>query len=161
MRTPYVADKLPVKRKETPHLRALVDQLVAHFPGLWDNGTWGIRPIRGTSPAEGKLSNHARGIAADLSYRWMKTKGVRFGGRRHAIRAMDFMVANATDLGLQMIIDYQFGKYGRAWRCDRAAWKVYDRPTVTFGGVGDWIHVEVDGKKKPAEITHVFAERWI
>ena len=161
MRTPYVADKLPVKRKETPHLRALVDQLVAHYPGLWDNGTWGIRPIRGTSPAEGKLSNHARGIAADLSYRWMKTKGVRFGGRRHAIRAMDFMVANATDLGLQMIIDYQFGKYGRAWRCDRAAWKVYDRPTVTFGGTGDWIHVEVDGKKKPAEITHVFAERWI
>lgn len=158
MRTPYVADSLPVKRKETPHLRALVDQLVAHYPGLWDNGTWGIRDVRGHA---GVLSNHARGIAADLSYRWMKPKGIRFGGRRHAIRAMDFMTANAVDLGLQMIIDYQFGKYGRAWRCDRAAWKVYDKPTVTFGGVGDWIHVEVDGKKKPAEITHVFAERWI
>lgn len=158
MRTPYVANSLPVKRKETPHLRALVDQLVAHYPGLWDNGTWGIRPIRGTSPAEGKLSNHARGIAADLSYRWMKTKGVRFGGRRHAIRAMNFMIAHASELGLQMIIDYQYGKYGRAWRCDRAAWKVYDKPTVTFGGTGDWIHVEVDGKKKPTEVNLVFAE---
>lgn len=158
MRIPYVADSLPVKRKETPHLRALVDQLVAHYPGLWDNGTWAIRDVRGHA---GVLSNHARGIAADLSYRWMKTKGIRFGGRRHAIRAMDFMVGNAVDLGLQMIIDYQYGKYGRAWRCDRAAWKVYDKPTVTFGGVGDWIHVEVDGKKKPAQITNVFSERWI
>jgi len=157
MRRPYVADSLPVRRKETPHLRALVDALCAKYPALWDNGTWGIRPIRGTSPAEGKLSNHARGIAADLSYRWMKTKGVRFGGRRQALRAMDFMTANATDLGLQMIIDYQFGKYGRAWRCDRAAWKVYDKPTVTFGGTGDWIHVEVDGKVEPAVVAGVFA----
>lgn len=153
MRRPYVAGSLPVRRKETPHLRALVDALCAKYPALWNNGTWGIRPIRGKE----QLSNHARGIAADLSWRYMKHKGIRFGGRRQAVAAMNFLVANAEALGIQMIIDYGFGKHGRAWRCDRWSWKVYDKPTVTFGGVGDWLHVEVDGKVKPAAVAAVFA----
>lgn len=124
------------------------------FPALWDNGTWGIRNKRGKK----ETSVHAKGTAADLSYRFMKTKGVRFGGRRQAVRAMDFLVANADDLGLEMIIDYGYKPYGRGWRCDRNSWVVYDKPTVDMGGVGDWIHVEVDGKKKPLQVNLVFME---
>jgi hypothetical protein len=150
----YVADSLPVRRKETPHIRAVVDGLCVKYPALWDNGTWGIRNIRGKE----QLSNHARGIAGDVSWRFMPGhKGVRFGGRKQAVEAMDFLVANAEALGIQMIIDYGFGKHGRAWRCDRWDWKVYDKPTVTFGGVGDWFHVEVDGKVKPIQVSAVFA----
>lgn len=154
MRSPYVVESLPVRRKETPHIRALVDALCAKYPALSDNGTWGIRPKRGKE----QLSNHARGVAGDVSWRFLPGHaGVRFGGRKQAVAAMDFMVAHATELGIQMIIDYGFGKYGRAYRCDRDAWLTYTKPTVTYGGVGDWMHVEVDGKVKPVVVSSVFA----
>lgn len=154
MTRPYTGDSRPVARKETPHLRALVNNLCMMFPALWDNGTWGIRPKRGKT----EMSVHAKGTAADLSYRYMKVKGVRFGARRNAVKAMDFLVANADDLGLEMIIDYGYKPHGRGWRCDRNSWVVYDKPTVEMGGVGDWIHVEVDGKKKPLQVNMVFME---
>lgn len=154
MTRPYTGDKRPVAKGPTPHITALVAELEKRYPALWNNGIFAIREKR----SKKQMSVHAKGTAADLSYRHIGGKGVRIGGRRQAVAACDFLVANADALGIEMIIDYKFGKFGRAWRCDRNAWKVYDKPTVQFGGSGDWIHVEVDGKKSPTQVRDVFRQ---
>lgn len=154
MSRPYTGDKRPVAKAATPHIKTLVAELEKMFPALWNNGIFAIREKR----SKNQMSVHAKGTAADLSYRHIGNKGVRVGGRRQALKAMNFLVDNADALGLEMIIDYGFGEHGRAWRCDRDVWKVYDRPTVAFGGSGDWIHVEVDGKKTPAQVRAVFRQ---
>ncbi len=73
-----------------------------------------------------------------------------------AMEAMDFLVANADALGIEMIIDYFPKPFGRAYRCDRDAWMRYMKPTVKGAPNGDWFHVEVDGKKTAAQINKVF-----
>jgi hypothetical protein len=44
---------------------------------------------------------------------------------------IDACVANANVLGVQMVIDYWPQPYGRAWRCDRMDWQVYQKETVS------------------------------
>lgn len=154
MSRPYTGDKRPVAKGPTPHITALVAELEKKYPALWNNGIFAIREKR----SKNQMSVHAKGTAADLSYRHIGGKGVRFGARKQAVEAMNFLVANADALGLEMIIDYKFGKHGRAWRCDRGEWRAYEKPTVQFGGSGDWIHVEVDGKKTPAQVKAVFKQ---
>jgi hypothetical protein len=53
------------------------------------------------------------------------------------------MIANANDLGIQMVIDYFPKEYGRAWRCDRQSWKNYDSKTVSGAPGGRWFHIEI------------------
>ena len=154
MSRPYTGDKRPVAKAATPHIVSLVECIEANWPALWNNGIFAIREKR----SKNQMSVHAKGTAADLSYRHIGNKGVRFGARKQAVEAMNFLVANADALGLEMIIDYKFGKHGRARRCDRGEWRVYEKPTVEFGGTGDWIHVEVDGKKTPAQVRAVFKQ---
>jgi len=110
--------------------------------GLWGNGTWVIRKMKGKE----SLSVHATGRAMDLSYRNMRDgKRGKPNGRKIASDWCDILAKNADVLGVEMVIDYAFGKFGRAWRCDRNAWQTYTKPTVTGGGnpASDWLHIEI------------------
>ena len=51
-------------------------------------------------------------------------------GRQLSKVFIEACVANANELGLQMVIDYWPQPFGRAWRCDRMAWQVYQKQTV-------------------------------
>jgi len=152
VRRPYTGDKRPVAKKATPHIVTLVECIEKNWPALWNNGMWAVREMR----SKKQMSVHAKGTAADVSYRFMGSKGKRIGGRKQALACCAFLVENADALGIEMIIDYKFGKFGRAWRCDRNAWKVYDKPTVQFGGSGDWLHLECDGKLTAPQVKAVF-----
>jgi hypothetical protein len=125
-----------------------------HFNnGVWNNGTWNVRPARGS----GKPSVHGTGRAADLS--WRANNGKGFGDYNTALQVVDFFVANAEILLIEEIHDYFLQPHGRGWRCDRAAWKVYDKPTIGTPG-GDWWHVEIapDHADDPAYYEQAFAK---
>lgn len=78
----------------------------------------------------------------DLSYRKMDNKGVDTG-RNTSMQFIKKVVANANQLGVQIIIDYWPQPFGRAWRCDRQAWKKYETKTVSGAPGGDWWHIEI------------------
>jgi hypothetical protein len=130
-----------------------VQLLSEHFNnGVWNNGTWNVRPARGS----GKPSVHGTGRAADLSWRKNGNKG--FGDYNTALQVVNFLVANAEVLLVEEIHDYFLKPHGRGWRCDRSAWKVYDKPTIGTPG-GDWWHVEIAPAHAddPAYYEKVFA----
>lgn len=146
---------------EHPHLRALVDCVIEYFPGCWNNGTYGVRKMRGKQD----MSVHSTGRAADISWRYIPKapgrlgKGIPKGGRKQALAAMDFLVANDDALGIEAVLDYFPIPFGRGWRCDRDAWTKYKRKTISGAPRGDWFHCEVNGKRTPEAIRQVFAER--
>ena len=131
--------------------------------GLWNNGTFVVRKAKGKQT----MSVHATGRAADLSYRNMHDgKRGKPNGRKIANEWMEILVKNAQVLGLECILDYAYGKYGRGWRCDRNAWQVYTKPTITGGGSlsSDWIHIEIaprvadDAEKVKRKFRKVFLD---
>jgi hypothetical protein len=129
----------PAKGKR-PGTEEWVKQAIKYSNGAcWNNGTFGQRDVKGKP---GTMSVHATGRAMDLSYRKTDTKGVA-QGRQAAKAFLDIVVANANKLGVQMIIDYWPTPFGRAWRCDRQAWKAYETKTVSGAPGGDWLHVEL------------------
>ena len=119
--------------------------------GLWNNGTWSVRPIRGSD----KPSVHGTGRAMDLS--WRKTPEKGYGDYNAAKATLDFCVKWADLLCIEEIHDYYLKPYGRGWRCDRAEWKVYDKPTIGSQG-GDWFHIEIsnDHADDPAYYAEAF-----
>jgi len=140
---PYTGNTDGAATREGAGLRVLVNFLLKKYPGLWDNGTFGIRDMKGFAP--GNLSVHGTGRAVDLSYRFMKAKGlgVRFRGRKQAVACANWLVANDDTLGLEMIIDYLPTKkapFGRTWKCTRDGWLTYTKLTVRGS---DWLHVEI------------------
>ena len=106
---------------------------------LWNNGTFVRRDIKGKP---GKMSVHSTGRAMDLSYRKMPNKGIE-RGRNTARQFFKKVVANANQLGVQMVIDYRPKPWGASWRCDRQAWKRYTKKTISGAPGGDWYHVEL------------------
>lgn len=127
----------------SPKPRAGMDEwirqaIAASNGALWNNGSWGQRDVKGKP---GTMSVHATGRAVDLSYR--KTEKNPKAGRLNALSFIDVVVANANDLGIQMIIDYFPKDFGRAWRCDRQGWLKYVKPTVSGAPGGDWFHIEI------------------
>ncbi len=112
--------------------------IAASNNALWNNGSWGQRDVKGKP---GTMSVHATGRAVDLSYR--KSEKNPKAGRLNALSFIDVVVANANELGLQMVIDYFPKEHGRAWRCDRYAWQKYTKPTVSGAPDGDWFHIEI------------------
>jgi hypothetical protein len=65
----------------------------------------------------------------------------------------------AEALEIEAVFDYwnADGPHGRGWKCDRAAWQVYDKKA--FSGVpGDWIHVEISNRwaDSPADIERIW-----
>jgi len=94
-------------------------------------GIYANRPVRGGSG----LSVHATGRAADLG-----------GGAGQIVAAIAFLERHADELGIEEIHDYgnryKPGQYGAGWRCDRNAWKIYDKPTIGSPGAA-WVHYEI------------------
>jgi hypothetical protein len=120
-------------------LEKFVELTVKHFNGgVWNNGTWNVRNMN--TPGAPKPSVHGTGRAADLS--WRANKGRGFGNYQTACQVVDFWVANAELFLIEEIHDYHLAPFGRGWRCDRSAWRVYTKNTIGSPG-GDWFHVEI------------------
>jgi len=98
---------------------------------LWNNGTWGVRPIRGSD----RMSVHSTGRAMDVSWRG--------GDRQVANEVINTIAANAAVFGVELIIDYFPKPYGRAYKCTRDAWQKYTKKTVGGAPNGDWYHIEL------------------
>lgn len=105
--------------------------LMVYLFGMRSLGIYANRSVRGGS----SLSVHATGRACDLG-----------GSDDKIIRAINFLVDFADELHIEAVHDYGNrvipGKYGAAWRCNRNAWKVYDRPTIGSPGA-KWVHYEI------------------
>ena len=128
---PYTAFKAPVTKGPLQGMDEFIRQVVKRSGGsLWNNGSWVVRDIR-TKP--GQLSNHARGLAVDLSYRKMNDKGIA-DGRKIALPFIYKLLENADTLEIELVIDY-FDN--RSWKCDRGTWL-----KGKWSG-GDWFHAEI------------------
>ena len=142
MTRPYIVDQQPVAKHKLPGTEEWVRQATQHSGGaVWNNGTWVVRDIKGKP---GQTSNHARGLAMDLSYRYIKPRNLGVtDGRRKSLDFIKTCLANWDQLGIQLIIDYWPQEFGRSWRCDRAAWRKASKPTFTGAPGGDWWHIEL------------------
>ena len=124
--------------KKRAGMDAFIKEMIWAGQGaIWDNGSYGIRPMRGSE----SLSVHATGRAVDLSYRPSEKR--KLANRKDALALINKIVPVANDLGIEMIIDYMPQPFGRAWRCDRQAWQKYSKPTVHGAPSGDWFHIEI------------------
>jgi hypothetical protein len=100
---------------------------------LWNLGSWVVRDVRGKP---GIVSNHAKGVAVDLSYQWQSAKNQgRQDGRKVSLAYIIKLLENADTLGIQLVIDYALN---RSWKCSRGTWIA-----GTFES-GNWWHIEVD-----------------
>lgn len=158
MTRPYIVNEQPVTKHRLPGTEEWVKQ-AAHYSGgaLWNNGTWIVRDIKGKP---GQISNHARGLAMDLSYRWIKPRNL--GGTNGRQRSLDFIkhcLQHWEQLGIQLIIDYWPKDHGRSWRCDRATWQKALKPTFTGAPGGDWWHIEIHPQwgNDPGRVQKAFA----
>ena len=131
---PYTVNAAPVVAQRLAGMDAWLKRAVYHSnKSLWNNGSWIVREIRGKP---GIISNHAKGVAVDLSYRWIKTKNKgRQNGRKVSLTFINTCLKNADTLGIELVIDYA---RNRSWRCDRGTWKQgkFEK--------GDWWHVEIN-----------------
>lgn len=142
----YTGNSDGVAKGLRPGMKVFIDEVIKLSNGaLWNNGAFGVRNMR----SKNSLSVHATGRAVDLSYRHMvdaydasNTKGVK-NGRIEAMRILKILVANADALGLEAALDYIVKPHGRGWRCDRGGWSNYKTKTMSGGGSGDWIHLEI------------------
>ena len=131
MPRPYTAIKAPVASGPLEGNDEFIRQVIKRAGGsLWNNGSFVIRNIR-TKP--GQLSNHARGLATDFSYRKMPDKGI-VNGRKVALPFIYKLLKNADVLEIELVIDYHLK---RSWKCDRATW-IKGRYSA-----GDWFHIEI------------------
>ena len=112
-------------------------------------GIYSNRPVRSGQPNP-PLSVHATGRACDLG-----------GGPNQIIAAIQFLERHADQLSIEEIHDYgnrvQPGQHGAGWRCDRNAWKIYDKPTIGSPGAA-WVHYEIspDMADSPDKVDAAF-----
>jgi len=134
MTKPYIVTKQPVVTKPLMGTSEWARQATVHSDGsLWNNGTFVVRDVRGKP---GIVSNHARGLAMDLSYRWQAQKNLgRQDGRKVSLAFIVKLLDNADALGIQLVIDYALK---RSWKCDRGTWQAGNFEE------GDWYHIEID-----------------
>lgn len=122
-------------------MEEFIRQTAAHFGnGVWNNGSWVVRNMNNKN-VKARPSVHGTGRAADMSWRKAGARG--FGNYDTALQVVDFWVANAELFMIEEIHDYFPKPFGRGWRCDRSAWRVYDKPTIGSAPGGDWFHVEI------------------
>jgi len=139
-------------------LEKFVELTIAHFNrGVWNNGTWSVRNMKNPNLDKPRPSVHGTGRAADLSWRKNGAKG--FGDYAVACQVVDFWVANADILLVEEVHDYFPAPFGRGWRCNRAEWTVYSKPSIGSAPGGDWFHVEIAPQHadNPAYYEQVFA----
>ena len=135
MTQPYTVNKQPIVTAPLAGMARWVKLCCKHSNGsLWNNGIWVHRDMRGKP---GIVSNHARGLACDLSYRWQPPKRSRQDGRKVSRIYINKLLQNADTLGIELVIDYA---QSRSWRRDRGTWRIGKFPK------GDWWHVEVNAR---------------
>ena len=135
---PYTGNKDGAAPKRRAGMDAFIKEVIWLAQGaLWDNGSYTVRNMRGKET----LSVHATGRAVDLSYRPSASK--KLANRKDAMETVKKLIANANDLGIELVIDYAPQPFGRAWKCDRQAWSKYSKPTVSGAPGGDWFHIEI------------------
>jgi hypothetical protein len=127
---PYTVNAAPVVTRPLAGMDVWIRRAVRHSDkSLWNNGSWIIREIKGKP---GTISNHAKGVAVDLSYRYNSSTNA---GRKKSMPYINKLLQNADTLGIQLVIDYGLN---RSWKCDRGTWI-----RGKFAS-GDWYHIEVD-----------------
>ena len=131
---PYIVAKQPIVTKPLPGMDEWIRNAVKYSDrSLWNNGSWVVRDVRGKP---GVISNHARGLAVDLSYRRISQKKVgRQDGRKISLAYVIKLIENANTLGIQLVIDYALQ---RSYKCDRGTWIQGNFEC------GDWYHIEID-----------------
>ena len=135
---PYTGNKDGASPKRRAGMDAFIKEVIWLGQGaLWDNGSYTVRNMRGKET----LSVHATGRAVDLSYRPSATK--KLANRKDAMETVKKLIANANDLGIELVIDYAPEPFGRAWKCSRQAWSKCSKPTVSGAPGGDWFHIEI------------------
>ena len=152
---PYTGNKDGAAKGLRPGMKVFIDEVIKLSNGaLWNNGDWGVRPMRGKE----ELSVHATGRAADLSYRHMPPKKGIKNGRVEAVRVLKILQENADLLGIEAMFDYFPKPWGRAWMCSRDAWSKYTKETIHGAPGGDWIHLEVspDMADNPKKMREAF-----
>ena len=134
MTKPYIVTKQPVATSALAGMTKWATLACQHSDGsLWNNGTWVVRDVRGKP---GIVSNHARGLATDLSYRWQsQAKKGRQDGRKVSLAYIVKLLEHADTLGIQLVIDYALA---RSWKCDRGTWQAGNFES------SDWWHVEIE-----------------
>lgn len=131
---PYTGTKDGAAKGKRPGTEWLVRAMRTRW-GFSNLGTWVVRDMRGKP---GQLSVHATARAADIGY--MNNPKAR----AKAVEVAEWLATNAATLGIEEIHDYSYGKFGRGYRCDRDAWKVYKNETESAGSIGGkWLHVEL------------------
>jgi peptidoglycan hydrolase-like protein with peptidoglycan-binding domain len=110
--------------------------------GLWNNGTWTPRNMRGKQSP----SVHGTGRAVDLSWRRMPN-GKGSGDYNKALEVMNFLVENADALFIEAVYDYHPRPHGRGWMCNRNKWQDYTKKTIGGAPGGDWFHIEISNDK--------------
>jgi hypothetical protein len=146
---PYTGNSDGATAGPIPGMDEFIRQCIKYSNGaLFNNGSWGVRPMRGSE----NLSVHATGRAVDLGY----TKSDKYPtvNRKGAIAFINTVLANANELGVECVLDYFPKPFGRGWRCDRQAWKSYSKPEIHGAPGGLWLHVEVSPMfvKQPANL---------
>ena len=127
---PYTAAQAPVAKGPLPGTNEFIRQVVKRSNGsLYNVGSWVIRDMRFRP---GQLSNHARGVAIDFSYRKTAKKGIK-DGRKIALPFVRKLLRNAETLQIELVIDY-FAS--RSWKCDRRTWRKGKY-------AGHWFHIEI------------------
>lgn len=140
---PYTGTKEGIGKRRRPGTEAFAARLQAETGGrLWNNGTFAMRPMRGSS----QISVHATGRAIDVSRR--KTAKYPGSDRAFLARFIEMLVMFEEEIQLEMVIDYGYTAGlggGRVWKCDRQAWKDAKKGTIQGGGnpASDWIHIEL------------------
>lgn len=128
---PYTVLTAPVVKHPLPGTDEFIRQIVKRAGGaLWNNGSYQLRDIRNRP---GTISNHAKGLAVDFSYRKMTDKGI-VDGRKIALPFLYKLLDNADTLQIELVIDYFLN---RSWKCDRGTFI-----KGKWSG-GDWFHVEI------------------
>lgn len=159
MTAPYLITSYPVAAGKLAGTEEWVKQAAKHSGGaLWNNGTHVVRDVR-SKP--GVVSNHARGVAMDLSYRHMPASGRGvLDGRRLSLQFIRKALTNWQTLGLCLAIDYYPQPFGRSWRCDRTAWRRATAPTFSGAPKGDWWHLEItlELAQNPEQVAAAFAK---
>lgn len=114
-----------------------VEQLVALCRARWGAQSLGTYVDRDKRGKPGQRSVHADYRACDVQFPDAKT-------RKRALQTL------AGLYGIELIVDYAYRgplrrAYGRAWRCDRNAWRDLKKGEVAGGGEqwAQYLHIEV------------------
>lgn len=132
---PYTISAAPVVKAPLAGMDLWITRAIKHSNGcLWNNGSWMIRDIKNKP---GTISNHAKGVAVDLSYRLVANQVGKsiYMGRQRSLPYIIKLLENADTLGIELVIDYALR---RSYKCDRGTWIPGNFQT------GDWYHIEVN-----------------